>query len=165
MNFDQTLTLVQTIAVVISLGFTVVFSVLNLRKADSAERRTEQDTKILATQLEEIAQALHKQGEATLGLANQKVGVRWSLEWAGGERYSLENVGDEVATSVSIVTHETLPIFEMPEMPIGKMEPGEIADFMAVRTLGTRDATISIEYTNPAGEQKTWSRALPFRNK
>ena len=165
MNFDQMLTAVQTIAVVVSLGFTVVFSVLNLRKADAAEQRTEKDTKILATQLEEIALAIHKQGEATLGLVNQRVGVRWSLEWAGGDRYSLENAGDEVATAVSIVAHETMPIFEMPEMPISTMAPGDVADFMAVRTLGTSDATISIEYTNPAGEEKVWSRVLPFKNK
>ncbi len=165
MTFDQTLTLVQTIAVVVSLAFTFVFSVQNLRKADAAEQRTEKDTKILATQLEEIALALQKQGEATLGLANQRVGVRWSLEWVGGDRYSLVNVGDEVASGVSIVTHETLPIREMPEMPIAAMEPGDVVDFMAIRTLGTRDATIAIEYTNPAGEEKVWSRALPFRNK
>lgn len=165
MTFDQTLTLLQTIAVIVSLVLTVAFSVLNLRKADAAEQRTEKDTKILATQLEEIALALHKQGEATLGLASQRTGVRWSLEWAGGDRYSLVNVGDEIATYVSIVTHETLPIFEMPEMPISQMEPGDVADFMAVRTMGTRDATISIEYTNPAAEEKVWSRALPFKNK
>jgi hypothetical protein len=165
MSFDQVLTLIQTIAVIVSLGFTVVFSVLNLRKASAAEERTEKDTKILATQLEEIALAIHKQGEVTLGIANQRNGVRWELEWAGGDRYSVKNVGDEIATEVSILSDETLPVFEMPDMPIAAMEPGDVADFMAVRTMGTRDATISIAYTNPSGEAKVWGRALPFKNK
>lgn len=164
MSFDQALTLLQAVAVIISLSLTVTFSVLNLRKADAAERRTEKDTKILATQLEEIVLALQNLGQATSDAATHRSGVRWTLNWESGDAYHLENTGDEVATKVSIVTHDSLPVFRMPVMPIMKMEPGDSVNFMAVRTMGTKDATISIEYTNLDGETKMWLRALPFRS-
>jgi hypothetical protein len=157
MTLDQISTLVQTVAVCISIFFTLIFSILNLRKADAAERRTAQDTQILATQLEEIAKALEAAGST-------RIGVRWSLEWVGGDRYRVENVGDAIASEVSILCHETLPLLQTPVMPVPSLEPSDVIDFMAIRTMGTIDATITVAYKTPDGEDKKWSRALPFKN-
>lgn len=148
--------LAQTIGLFVSLVFTVFFSIITLKKADSAERRTEQNTTLLASQLEDIAQALK-------GQSNPKIGVRWSLDWVGGDTYQIENVGDEPVESVSIQSHETLPLLQVPEMPISQMCPTDSVTFMAARTLGTTDATITIAYRNLDGEEKSWSRALPFK--
>lgn len=156
MSIGEISDLAQTIGLFVSLLFTAIFSVITLRKADSAERRTEQNTTLLASQLEDISQALR-------GQTNSKTGVRWSLDWVGGDTYQIENIGDETAESVSIRSHETLPLLQLPEMPISQMDPTESATFMAARTLGTTDATITIAYRNLDGEEKSWSRALPFK--
>lgn len=149
----------QTGILFLTLIATTVISVINLRKANAAEKRAQADSDIIANGLDAIAQSLK-----TLdlnGLAPH-LGVRWAITWERGSTYRIENVGDERAANVVVTTHETLPTRGLDGLPMEKLDPTESFEFVAIRTMGTTDANITIAWQGEDGQDYSWKRALPF---
>ncbi len=144
----------QTIILVISLIATTWISIINFKKADSAERRVQAVGDSLAESLEQIAQAL-----------GTKTGVRWSVNWVYGDTFEIENSGDEDAFDVVLETHETLIVHFNSRFPIAKISPGDSFSFIATRSMATSDANLYMSWKSEAGDRSTWTRLLPFRPK
>jgi hypothetical protein len=149
----------QTALLLMSLIATVWISFTNLRKADAAERRAQADSEVFADALDGIAQSI--KGIA-LSAAAPNAGVRWALTWEGRSIFRIENIGDESAYNVRVVSHESLPIRGLDEETIEVVQPGEGPQFTAIRTFGTQDATITILWADDAGAEHKWARTLPF---
>lgn len=144
----------QTIILVISLVATTWISIINFKKADSAERRVQAVGDSLAESLELIAEAL-----------GQRAGVRWTVQWAYGDTFEIENSGDEDAFQVVLRSHETLMVRCNSDFPIAKVSPGDSFSFIAARTMATSDANLYLSWESESGEASTWARLLPFRPK
>lgn len=145
----------QTVILLATLVLTTIVSFINLRKADAAERRAQADTEVLADSIDGIAQSLKS-------LVAPGIGVRWAITWERGSTYRVENIGDERAENVRVNTHETLPTRGLDLLPLDKLDPTESFEFIAIRTMGTVDATVGIVWTGQDGQEHTWKRALPF---
>lgn len=142
----------QTVVLVMSLVATTWISIINFKKADSAERRVQAVGDGLAESLEEIANAL-----------GQKTGVRWKVQWAFGDTFEIENTGDQDAVDVVLKTHETLAVHHNTDFPLPKVSPGDSFSFLAVRSMSTSDANLHLSWKSKSGELSTWTRLLPFR--
>lgn len=149
----------QTVLLLLTLIATVWISFTNLRKADAAERRAQADSEVFADALDGITQSI--KGIA-LSAASPQVGVRWALTWEARSVYRIENVGDESAYNVRVISHETLPTSGLDDEPIEVVQPGEGPQFSAIRTFGTQDATITILWVDGEGVEHRWARTLPF---
>lgn len=124
-----------------------------------------------------IASALERTAEAALTGAQsteaapslgtpfaQPARVKWSLKHFGGDKYILENHGDATAHNVQVSAHESL--LQVGEWPAAeKVGPNEAMTFMAARTLGTSDSTITVTWTptEDPDEAATWRYPLPPR--
>lgn len=157
MSINDFSTLVQTIVIAATLIFTIFATRLNVKWADSAEKRAAKNIDILANGLESISRSLKES-------SSQAFGVRWQLTRDGKNSFRLENVGDSIARRVEIITHETLPLFQLPVMPIYELAPNEIVCFSAIRTFGTLDATVKVVWENEFGEKNFWARPLPIQS-
>jgi uncharacterized protein with PIN domain len=144
----------QTLILVISLVATTWISIINFKKADSAERRVQAVGDSLADSLERIAQAL-----------GQRTGVRWAVHWVYGDTFEIENLGDEAAYQVAMTSHETLFVQCGTDFPISTVNPGDSFSFVAVRTMTTSDANLKVSWESENGETSTWTRLLPLRPK
>jgi hypothetical protein len=94
----------------------------------------------------------------------QPARVKWSLRHFSGDKYILENVGDATAYNVEVSAHESL--MQPREWPSAeRLGPNENLTFMAVRTLGTSDATIAVSWTptEDPEEPGVWRYPLPPR--
>jgi len=90
--------------------------------------------------------------------------MAWSLTHFQGDKYMLTNVGDATAYNVQVSAHESVHKHgEWAERD--QLRPGEATTFMAVRTMGTTDSTITVEWSDePGGEEReSWRYPLPPR--
>jgi hypothetical protein len=110
---------------------------------------------------ERMARALELQSIARAQAAAEPE-VAWQLKHHGGDRYLLENVGTATAFDVMVKAPEGL-IFRAPSPDIEDLPPRGSTTFMAVRTFGTRDDTITVQWADHSGSEhrQTWQRALP----
>lgn len=90
--------------------------------------------------------------------------VKWSLGHHKGDTYILENIGDATAYNVSVSAAESMLLPR--KLPSdAQLEPGEALTFMAARTMGTVDSTITVKWspTEDLAEEGTWRYPLPPR--
>jgi hypothetical protein len=155
MTAGEITSLIQTIVLIFTLIATTVISIINLKKADSAEKRIKAIGDSFAESLELIAKALGK-----------KIGVRWTVTWVKGDSYELENTGDEDAVDVVMRSDKTLGATGTPDdFPIAKVRPGDSFSFMASRSMVTTDLNIYVSWKSESGEELNWNWHLPSRPK
>lgn len=96
------------------------------------------------------------------GSAAPPVGIRWSLVHDRGDTYRLTNTGDTEASNVTVTGH---PSLVGPQNLNGgpDLAADEALTFIAVPTMGTKDRTITVTWTDPNGEEGTWRYPLPAR--
>lgn len=90
--------------------------------------------------------------------------VRWSLEHFQGATYILKNIGNATAFDVQITADPTL--MTAGELPVRRdFRPDDVETFMAAASLGTRDKTITVGWSNTADgtERDVWRYPLPAR--
>lgn len=124
-----------------------------------------------------IVSALERTAQAATGRAErpgqtisasqpfaQPARVKWSLQHFNGDTYILENLGEATAYNVRVSAHESL--LQPQEWPTAeKIRPNEALTFMAARTMGTSDSTITVSWTptEEPTEAGTWRYPLPPR--
>jgi hypothetical protein len=183
--------LIQTIATIVALvGVIVSFwiarrgqkqdLILATAEAERAERaekagaasaeRAENAAALSIDSMSRMADALDKiaaRGTAGPAIIAQAPPdrVAWTLAHFNGDTYILTNTGDATAYDVQISAHESL-------LQVGewvreeRVRPSETVTFMAARTMGTSDSTITVEWsTSPEddGQRDTWRYPLPPR--
>jgi hypothetical protein len=124
-------------------------------RTEAAAALTEEYTRRVVLALEQMAAASPATGLALVAR------VGWSLVHFGGDTYKLENVGDKRAEDVTISADESLHLVDVP--PPQSIDPGEAITFMAAVSLGTRDTTITVTWTELDGEPGVWKYPLPPR--
>jgi hypothetical protein len=182
--------LIQTIATIVALvGVIVSFwiarrgqkqdLILATAEAERAERaekagaasadRAENAAALTIDSMARMADALDKiaaqgRGGPTLLPSAPPPRVAWELAHFQGDKYLLTNAGDATAHNVQISAHESL-------LQVGEwvreeqVRPGEAVPFMAVRTMGTSDSTITVEWSDSSDgeERNVWRYPLPPR--
>jgi hypothetical protein len=118
--------------------------------------------------MERIAGALDKvagggiRGDVLLAQALPER-VSWSLAHHGGDTYILTNTGEATAYNVQLSAHESL-MREDEWASEPKVRRGDVVQFMAARSMGTSDSTITVEWsTERDGEKDVWRYPLPAR--
>jgi hypothetical protein len=127
-------------------------------RSESAARLTEEYTRRVVEALETMA----RQRGGETGFQPILARVRWSLEHHLGDAYRLTNIGDAVAENVRVAAHESL-ILRAPQPET--MGPGEAVTFIAARSMGTSDSTITVRWSGgDVGEEQSWRYPLPPRS-
>lgn len=132
--------------------------------SEASAERSEATSRLTIDQMDRIADALGEiasRGVMGVGATLPKPKVAWTLAHHQGDAYILTNVGNADAFDAQISAHESL-------MQIGewisedRMRPGDVITFMAARTLGTSDSTITVRWSGePGGERDAWRYPLP----
>lgn len=87
--------------------------------------------------------------------------VRWSLEHTTNDGFRLTNDGNTRAAGVNLTTHESLrPLTDIQGGP--DLSPGEALTFVAAPDMGTTDMTITVTWTDEAGQPGRWRYPLPY---
>lgn len=152
---------------------------LQLAKAD-AERaeRAERAGEASAERAENAAaltiDTMSRMADALDNISSQGIGsnpipielthrVAWALTHYEGDMYMLTNTGDATAYNVRVSAHESLiAVGEWPSET--SMKPNDVITFMAVRTFGTTDSTITVVWgTEHDGDRDVWRYPLPPR--
>jgi hypothetical protein len=137
------------------------------RASEAAAERAERASALTIDALTRIADsveslAARERDPNTLLAAALQPRVRWSLKHFQGDRYILENIGDAIAHGVTVSAHESMI---GPEAVEGGPDllPDEVMTFIALRTMGTTDSTITVRWTgDPAdGAESEWRYPLP----
>ncbi|YAL83404.1 hypothetical protein ACMYYO_00970 [Dermacoccaceae bacterium W4C1] len=130
-------------------------------RAEAAARLTADNTERVLNALDRIAEKDFSANVGTVSLPSPR--VRWSLNHESGDTYKLENIGDATAHDVGLSAHETL----MMDWSTSGMDlaPGEATTFLALRSMGTSDSTISVTWIDdPTGsDRQQWRYPLPAR--
>lgn len=139
--------------------------------SQAASERAEAASRLSIDTMTRIADALDKLaanginlGDLDVSLGSQSpTKVIWALTHFQGDKYLLENKGDMSAFDVLLSADETL--LQPGEWPrADETKPGDVIQFMAARTMGTRDSTITVRWRNdPEGDEQTWRYPLPPR--
>ncbi len=175
MDRDTVVAIAIVVGALATAGGVIVTSILNIRSNKLTRRGLEQE--------QEIAQASAARAEAAAALNEEytrrmvdaleaiaagglgapfPAKVQWELVHHAGDTYRLTNVGELEARAVRLVSNETLPLDNIEGGP--DLGPGEALTFMAVKTLGTMDSTITVNWREePEGEERTWRYPLPAR--
>lgn len=125
-------------------------------RSEAAAALTEEYTRRVVTALEAMAAG------GGLGVAPRRQ-VAWSLTHHGGDTYLLRNDGEATAHQVTIGADPSLHLVNVPGPgPIG---PGEAVTFMAAVSMGTRDRTITVAWSDDQDEEpdNIWRYPLPAR--
>lgn len=88
--------------------------------------------------------------------------VRWKLTHFNGDTYMLDNIGDKTAIRVEAsVAEDSHLYFRKP--PVQDLPAHEALTFMAGRTFGTSDSTITIQWSDPdtPDRRHEWRFPLP----
>lgn len=124
-------------------------------RTEAAAALTEEYTRRVVDALETMASHADSSG------APRVPSVRWSLVNRERDRYFLTNEGDAAARNVRVSAHETLALLGLDDAA-QDVGPGEAIEFIAARTFGTRDSTITVAWEDVAtGEERTWRYPLP----
>jgi hypothetical protein len=128
-------------------------------RSEAAAALTEEYTRRVVEALETMAQ---KDLGVTDALPSRTRSVRWSMTHHAGGTYLLTNVGGTAAKDVQVTAHETMFLRPPDLQTVG---PDEALTFMAVRTLGTSDSTITVRWLEDGtGEPSIWKYPLPPRD-
>lgn len=132
----------------------IVVSVFGQRRADALAERSAAATERMAKALE--GRALEDEHRSPTPDA------AWKLQHFQGDTYLLTNAGRATAYDVHVDTGD---LVVRGEHDHERIEPDGFAKFLAVRTWGTRDDTITVTWsTTPGGSDRhTWQRPLPPR--
>lgn len=139
--------------------------------SQAAAERSEAASRLSIDTMTRIADALDKLAETGINVddihvlagAAPPTKVTWALRHFQGDAYILQNTGDAPAFDVVLSADETLLHPDEWERS-DELKPDEAITFMALRTFGTRDSTISVQWRNdPEGEEQTWRYPLPPR--
>lgn len=136
---------------------------------DALTRIAEALERPISSALERTAKATAQRAEMPLGASGQfllsnPARVKWSLTHFSGDTYKLENIGDAEAHNVRLSSHSSL--MHPKEWPSSeRLRPGEALTFMAARTMGTVDSTITVTWspTEDPEDQDVWRYPLPPR--
>jgi hypothetical protein len=139
---------------------------LQREQADAAAARSEAAAALTEEYTRRVVLALEEMAESGLdagGVRPTPRGVVWSLTHYGGDTYLLRNDGNVDAEAVSVGSHETLSLIYPQPFP-DRLAPGEGGTFMAAVSMGTRDTTITVTWSDAgSAETKTWRYPLPPR--
>lgn len=164
----------QAIGTFVALAGVIVSFLLTLRgqqqeaklarasaeRSEAAARVSESYTQRVVDALEVMANRPPVPGVAA---PTPKPAVRWSLRWQAGDTYILENIGTAVAKDVTVGSDRTLHLIHTTEPP-ERLGPDEAWTFMAAVSLGTRDMTITVEWTTEGDHtRQEWRYPLPLR--
>ena len=132
--------------------------------AEASAERAEKSASLTIDTLDKISDAL-KQIAANCpdGQAVQPE-VKWYLSHLSGDTYQLDNCGTAAAFNLRIEHDPSLWVKD-DGLP-GQIGPGEATTFMALRTMGTRDSTIVVNWAEadePDAGIKEWRYPLPSR--
>lgn len=136
---------------------------LQREQAEATAARTEAAAALTEEYTSRVVEALETMAANSKGAAtnSQAAAVRWTLVHQHRSRYLLTNVGNAEARNVRISAHESLPLLGLDEAP-KEVGPHEAIPFLAARTFGTKDNTITVTWTDPeAGGDRTWKYPLP----
>ncbi|HEY9324393.1 MAG TPA: hypothetical protein VIP50_05650 [Agromyces sp.] len=180
--------LIQTIATIVALvGVIVSFwiarrgqkqdLILATAEAERAERaekagaasaeRAENAAALTIDSMSRMADALDKiaaqepSGHAVMA-TTPRPRVAWSLNHRQNDSYLLTNIGDSPAYDVVISAHESMLVpRKIPTTDV--LQPGEAVSFVALRTMGTSDSTITVEWSDEQGgtDRGSWRYPLP----
>lgn len=140
--------------------------------SQAASERAEAASRLSIDTMTRIADALEKLATKGISIGDLHVlssgpapgKVSWVLKHFQGETYLLENTGDATAYDVTLGADETLMRFGSPWELTPELKPGEVVQFGAVRTMGTRDSTITVQWSSaPDSEKQSWRYPLPPR--
>lgn len=137
--------------------------------SQAASERAEAASRLSIDAMTRIANALEALASDGIRVGDQapnsaRTTVSWALKHFNGDMYLLENTGDAIAYQVTLTADPSLLRFpkEWESTPVVK--PGEAVRFGALRTMGTRDSTIAVNWRDePEGEEQTWRYPLPPR--
>ena len=135
-------------------------------RAEAASRLSIDTTTRIADALDKLAAdgiAVGNRHVLAGGTARAPAKVSWALSHFQNDAYLLENTGNASAFDVTLSADETL--LQRGEWNrAGEMQPGEAVKFMAIRTMGTRDSTITVQWRDGReGDFQTWRYPLPPR--
>ncbi|UWD82628.1 hypothetical protein NY057_17745 [Curtobacterium flaccumfaciens] len=134
------------------------------RAGEASAERSEAASSLTIDALTRMADALEQLREGRQGVRALGPTVAWRLTHFNGDTYQLTNIGRGPADDVKVHTHETL--LAPPPLPDGEIVgPGEGVTFMAVRTMGTSDSTITVTWVDESGSKGRWRYPLPPRPK
>ncbi len=134
-------------------------------RAEAASRLSIDTMTRIADALDRLAaDGIHIGDPHALSGLHAPARVSWTLTHFQGDTYLLENTGDASAFDVLLSADETL-LQRGEWQRAGELKPGEAIRFMAVRTMGTRDSTITVQWRNDqeGGDQQSWRYPLPPR--
>lgn len=136
------------------------------RRSEASAERAENAAALSIDALEKIARGIESLADARSGAASllplESQRVRWTLDHFQGDTYILTNVGSLTARDVQVTADPTL--MTPGELPMAQdMRPDDSVTFMAVATFGTRDKTITVEWSDEDGERESWRYPLPPR--
>jgi hypothetical protein len=146
----------QPVGIVVSGALSVAAitaAVLGQRRADGLAQDAAASARRSADAADRAALALEH-------LASDR-GPQWKLEHLQGGAYTLTNVGPATARRVHINTGDLRVVDG--QLDFEQIGSGSAVKFIAVRTLGSHEDTVTVEWS-PDGEpnqRKTWSRPLP----
>lgn len=137
---------------------------LQRAQADAAAARSEAAAALTEEYTRRLVAALEAMAESGMGTGPHRMplGVVWSLRHHGGDTYLLQNEGNIRAEQIEVSSHESLPLI-WPQPVREALGPGEALTFMAALTLGTRDSTITVSWSEDGSPEKTWRYPLPPR--
>ena len=132
------------------------------RAGEASAERSEAASSLTIDALTRMADALEQLREGPQGARSLGQPVAWSLTHFNGDTYQLTNIGRVPADDVKVHTHETLLVPR--PLPDGEtVGPGEAVTFMALRTMGTSDSTITVTWIDESGSEGRWRYPLPPR--
>jgi len=132
------------------------------RASEASAERSEAASSLTIDALTRMADALESLDLVGAGVKETGPEVAWSLTHFNGDTYQLANTGRRAAIDVKVSAHESLMMLD-PAVEEAEIGPSEAVTFMAVRTMGTVDSTITVEWTNSAGDRGRWRYPLPPR--
>lgn len=132
------------------------------RAGEASAERSEAASSLTIDALTRMAEGLEQLREGPQGARSLGQPVAWSLTHFNGDTYQLTNIGRVPADDVKVHTHETLLVPR--PLPDGEtVGPGEAVTFMALRTMGTSDSTITVTWIDETGSEGRWRYPLPPR--
>lgn len=186
-TWEATATIIQAVATVVALagvGVTFYYSLRAERREhartqveaqlarEDAERseasaeRAERAAALSIDTMGRIAEAVEALGErgiaATVVPVAEPKRVRWSLGHHQNDAYILTNIGTSPAFDVRVTADPTMLTRRLPSA--ATIQPGEGVTFVATATMGTRDRTITVEWSSAEGDvTESWRYPLPPR--
>ena len=130
--------------------------------AAEAANRPAAASESLAAATERMAKALEREAR-TAAREGPIPQAAWTLAHNQGDTYLLNNVGTAVAYDVHVDTGDMVVRVPSGTWPRAEMSPDDAMKVLAVRTMGTKDDTVTVTRASEPGgsERHTWTRPLP----